>query len=243
MNAECAASQLSREPFEPERDSEVARPGTEISNVRPVPRGSSYHPQKWQVGQSRQFPKVVFVMTVMNPPAKLTLLNPPARARAHARKSHATPIPFRARCHRDAGASPLLAGHADLIERLSVVAALGPDAPLSFVVVKVDGLSELNRSFGWDAGSEALRAIGQEVCRVVRATDLAGRLTSTMFGIVLQGSGATAAEAVAARLSYRINRLLPGSQPVSVRVSAATGTGVNADVLPVAALESFRPEE
>ena len=182
-------------------------------------------------------------MTVLNPSAKLTLLNTAVQPVPHTRKSRQAPIPFRERCRRDTSAAPQLPGRAALLDRLSIVAALAPGAPLSFVVVKVDGLSELNRSFGWTAGSEALRAIGQEVCRVVRATDLAGRLTGTMFGIVLQGSGATAAEAVAARLSYRINRALPGSQPVSVRVSAATGTGVNADVLPVAAMESFRDEE
>lgn len=124
-----------------------------------------------------------------------------------------------------------------------MVAALAPTAPLSLVVVKVDGLSELNREFGWNAGSESLRLIACEVSNVVRATDMAGRLTGTTFGIVLQGSGATAAGAVAARLSYRVNRILPASQPVSVRVSAASGTGANADVLAIAAMESFENGE
>lgn len=66
-----------------------------------------------------------------------------------------------------------------------------------------------------------------------------GRFTGASFGIVLQGTGATAAAAVAARLGWRLNQLVAGFRaPVQVAVYAATGTGLNAETLPVAAIET-----
>jgi hypothetical protein len=56
---------------------------------------------------------------------------------------------------------------------------------------------------------------------------------------VLQGTGATAAAAVQARLNFRLSRLPVMMPPLGVRVSAATGAGVNAGLLPVAATDSF----
>lgn len=172
-------------------------------------------------------------MTGYNHTAKLTLVAPQKGAGRIRRLPASAPIPFR---NRRSG--KVLANRAALFDRLTKVAELAPNAPLSFVVVKVDGLSEVNRDCGWDAGSECLQLVEREVATVVRATDTAGRLTGTTFGIVCQGSGSTAAGAVAARLNYRINRVLP-PRPVSVRVSAASGLGINGSTLVAAALEPF----
>ncbi len=170
------------------------------------------------------------VMTLLNPAASLRLL------RAGERPAPAQPTPFRAHARRKTDPATRLPNRGALLERLDVVATLAPHAPLSFVVVKIDGLAG---GEGAD-GEVVLRAVAREVCRVLRPTDLAGRLTGTTLGIVLQGSGTTAAGAVAARLHYRLNRLPELNRPASVRVSAATGTGLNAEVLPVAAMESFQ---
>lgn len=126
-----------------------------------------------------------------------------------------------------------------LLERLAVVGELAPDAPLSFVVLKVYGLGDLNRELGWRACETVLGAVAGELRELTRATDAVGRLSGSTFGIVLQGTGATAAAAVEARLNYRLNRLPELLRPTHVLVSAATGTGVNAGTLPVAAMDSF----
>ncbi|MCZ2111890.1 MAG: GGDEF domain-containing protein [Dehalococcoidia bacterium] len=126
-----------------------------------------------------------------------------------------------------------------LIERLAIVGDLAPDSPLSFVVVKVFGLGDLNHELGWRACETVLGAVAAELRELIRATDVIGRMSGSTFGVVLQGTGATAAAAVEARLNYRLNRLPGLLRPASVVVSAATGTGINADALPVAAMDSF----
>lgn len=126
-----------------------------------------------------------------------------------------------------------------LLERLAVVGELAPEAPLSFVVVKVLGLGELNRENGWRACETVLGAVANELRELTRATDAVGRLSGSTFGIVLQGTGATAAAAVEARLNFRLNRLPELPRPTHVLVSAATGTGMNAGTLPIAAMDSF----
>jgi GGDEF domain-containing protein len=101
-----------------------------------------------------------------------------------------------------------------LLDRLEAMGQLAPNAPLSF--------------------AERLREL-------TRGTDIVGRLTGTTFGIALQGTGVTAAGAVAARLTHHLNRLAELGPAVCVTVSAATGIGLNAETLPVAAMETFEP--
>lgn len=124
-----------------------------------------------------------------------------------------------------------------LIERLETLAALSPNAPLSFALVKVHGLAETNRVDGFQAGDAVLRGVAAKVFELTRATDFVGRFTSSSFGVVLQGSGATAAAAVAGRLEHHLRTT--GPSRTSIDVSVATGRGINATMLPLAAVDSF----
>lgn len=130
-------------------------------------------------------------------------------------------------------------GKQALLDQLDVIGSLAPQAPLSFVVVRVEGLKELNHQSDARAGEAILRDVATRMRQLTRATDTMGRLSGSSFGLVLQGTGATAAGAVAARLSHHLNQIIVGSPPVEVRVSAATGRGLNAGVLPGAALDSL----
>jgi diguanylate cyclase (GGDEF)-like protein len=135
-----------------------------------------------------------------------------------------------------------VAARQGLLERLELVGSLAPSAPLSFIVAKIHGLDELNRTRGFAAGDAALKGIAATISRYTRATDLVGRFTGSSFGVVLQGTGATGAAAVAARLSHYIAELSCIGGPVSVTVAAATGRGLNAEVLPMAAIDSLSAE-
>ena len=138
-------------------------------------------------------------------------------------------------------AEPLLDRPA-LVSRLAMIGELSEGAPLSFVAVKVCGLRELHHRRGWVACEELLQEVAGELSGLVRATDSVGRLNASTFGVVLQGTGATAAAAVAARLTYRLNRLPEVLKSVEIRVGAATGTGRNVDTLPIAAVDSFEDD-
>ena len=116
---------------------------------------------------------------------------------------------------------------AELLSRLDTIGELAPHAPLSFLVVHVHAEPrELQ---------DAMRTAGRKAGELVRSTDVVGRLTSSCLGVVLQGTGSTAASAVAARMSYHLGQRL--GPDAGALVQAATGTGLNADTLPLAALD------
>ena len=158
-------------------------------------------------------------------------------AESHPRIRSFTPVP--AECPQ-ANALWGVPGKHALMERLGVLGSLAPDAPLSFVLVKVNGLQAVNHRSDARAGEELLHQVAARLRELTRGTDMMGRLSGSTFGVVLQGTGATAAAAVAARLSHHLNQVAAGASPAEILVSAATGRGVNAEVLPAAAMESLQ---
>lgn len=122
-----------------------------------------------------------------------------------------------------------------LFERLATIGELAPRAPLSFVAVQLDLDEEID-----DSAYAALEsAVTAKLVELTRATDLVGRMDDGVFGVALQGTGATAAGAVASRLTHHLNRLPELPRDAAVIVSAATGTGVNGQTLAMAAIDSF----
>ncbi|MFN8617269.1 MAG: diguanylate cyclase [Dehalococcoidia bacterium] len=124
-----------------------------------------------------------------------------------------------------------LATRDELLGRLEAIGEIAPDAPLSFLVVNVVGACHGDHD-------DQLRRIANRMTDLVRGTDLAGRMNGHVFGIVLQGTGVVAAGAVAARLTHHLNRIAELSPSLCITVSAATGTGMNAGTLAVAAMET-----
>lgn len=124
----------------------------------------------------------------------------------------------------------------DLEDTIQRIGGLAPNAPLSFLVVRVDDLVPLGR----DEAQLLMRLVAGRLRSLVRATDMVGAMGSASFGVLLQGTGATAAGAVAARLSHHLSQVVRNANSaLSVRVTAATGTGVNWNTLPVAACEGL----
>jgi hypothetical protein len=123
-------------------------------------------------------------------------------------------------------------GRGELFETVERVGKIAPDAPLSFLVLVVDGLADLP-----PVESElTAHLVAGRIISLTRSVDTVGRMGEASFGVLLQGTGSTAAGAVAARLSYHVSQALHGlSAELGVRVSAATGTGTNWATLPVAA--------
>jgi GGDEF domain-containing protein len=128
-----------------------------------------------------------------------------------------------------------LASRQALLDRLVSFGSLAPTAPLSFVAARIDGADEMD-----EADYEELqRSIARKLRELSRPMDLAGRLADDTFGVVLQGTGATAAGAVSSRLAHHLNLLPELDGDMAIIVSAATGKGTNAETLAVAALDSF----
>ncbi|GIW17584.1 hypothetical protein [Tepidiforma sp.] len=135
-----------------------------------------------------------------------------------------------------------LLSRVDLLHHLDAVAGLAGSAPLSFLAVRVTGLEEVERDRG-DVGVRfVVRGVGEALNGLCRGTDIAGELGPASFGVILQGAGATAAAATAARLTHHLNRLAFLPPCCSVLVGAATGTGMHGRRLAWAALETFEAE-
>ena len=166
---------------------------------------------------------VVPNMSVQRFPAYLRLIGSAAFAETETRRPELPPI--------ELDQTTGVATRQALLEHLEAMGELAPRAPLSFLVVKVTGTDS----------EDPLRQVAKRVRELIRGVDVVGRLTGTTFGIALQGAGVTAAGAVAARLTHHLNRLADLSPSICVTVSTATGTGVNAETLPVAAMDTAQP--
>lgn len=162
-------------------------------------------------------------------PAYLRLIGPFAQEARTAREESAEPLSA-----HEIDPQTGLATRQALLDRLETMGLLAPGAPLSFLVIKVAGLGHRDQD-------GQLRAIATRLLELIRATDVAGRLSGTAFGIALQGTGVTAAGAVAARLTHHLNRLPDLAPSICITVSAATGTGRHAETLPIAAMDTFEP--
>lgn len=135
-----------------------------------------------------------------------------------------------------------LLARVELLHHLDAVAGLSGSAPLSFLAVKIGGLDEVERERG-DVGVRfVVRGVGEALNGLCRGTDIAGELGPSSFGVILQGAGATAAAATAARLTHHLNRLAFLPPCCTVLVGAATGTGIHGRRLAWAALETFEAE-
>ncbi len=127
-----------------------------------------------------------------------------------------------------------------LLLQLDTIGELAPTAPLSFLVVTLQGLNNLANDLGERACEDALKLTAQTMANVTRATDMVGWMSEAGFGVVLQGTGSIGASAVAARMSHHLDRALQAFPHIVAEVGSATGTGVNAEMLPVAAMDSFQ---
>jgi GGDEF domain-containing protein len=169
----------------------------------------------------------------------LTLVGRGPRPRPTVRPSETEPIPFPTAGASTRDAECDIATRRGLLARLELVGSIAPTSPLSLVIVRLTGLEGLATTSGQEQVTHTLRAVADDLRSVTRATDLVGRLDDHSFAIVLQGAGATAAAAVAARIGHRLAQLAVTRAPIGVNVAAATGTGRNFDTLPVAALDSL----
>jgi diguanylate cyclase (GGDEF)-like protein len=110
-----------------------------------------------------------------------------------------------------------------VIER-EVALAERHDRRLSVMMIDVDNLKRINDRRGHSAGDAALRLVAQELQRVVRASDVCGRLGGDEFGVTMPETDLDRAREAARRLRAAIQKMNLGSPSTdSVEVSIGLG--------------------
>lgn len=146
-----------------------------------------------------------------------------------------------------------LLNHRELYRRLDeeVARADRELRPLSVLMVDLDDFKGINDAFGHLRGDAVLREVAMMLERCVREQDVLARYAGDEFGIVLTGTGARAALAIAERirggtLSIARAAMLPEAAAVTVSVGVATrepGIEPVADVVERADQALYRAKE
>jgi diguanylate cyclase (GGDEF)-like protein len=124
-----------------------------------------------------------------------------------------------------------LANRALLAEHLT---ALPPTAPLSILVLDLDGFKQVNDVHGHHSGDELLVSAARRLTARVRADDLAVRLGGDEFAVVLPHTGADRARDLAAAVTAALSEpyaLSATTARVGASVGVATGTPAGLDAL------------
>jgi diguanylate cyclase (GGDEF)-like protein len=114
---------------------------------------------------------------------------------------------------------------------------LEASAPLSLLLIDVDGLKAVNDERGHAAGDRVLKSVAAAIRMTVRATDFGSRWGGDEFAIVAPRTPRDAADRLAERLQHHLTRHsraadLPISVSVGVVVAEADGLAqTNADDL------------
>jgi diguanylate cyclase (GGDEF)-like protein len=96
---------------------------------------------------------------------------------------------------------------------------------LTVMMIDVDNLKKVNDRKGHSAGDAALRLVAQELLRVVRASDVCGRLGGDEFGVAMPETDLHRAREVARRLRTAIQEMnLAARSTDSVEVSIGLGS-------------------
>jgi two-component system, cell cycle response regulator len=108
-----------------------------------------------------------------------------------------------------------------MIERLRAELAYARrhSAKLSVLMLDLDNFKSLNDTYGHLVGDGVLRAVAQQVGRLLRVEDLLARFGGEEFVILARGAGKTAAAKLAERVRVSVERLPFDKDGLNVTVS------------------------
>lgn len=94
--------------------------------------------------------------------------------------------------------------------------------PLSLVMIDIDFFKQYNDSFGHPAGDLLLKAVAASIRQETRSHELVARYGGEEFAIILPGSDAAAARALAERLRRTVETFSESLRPVTISLGIAT---------------------
>jgi len=97
------------------------------------------------------------------------------------------------------------------------------DRPVTLVYLDLDNFKNINDALGHSGGDDVLQAVAAALTQSTRSNDLVGRLGGDEFGVVLNGTGTSAAVTVMDDMLERVKANL-SSVPLPVTFSAGAVT-------------------
>lgn len=95
-------------------------------------------------------------------------------------------------------------------------------APLSLMLIDIDGFKEVNDLYGHRQGDRVLAALGRILRREARDSDISCRYGGDEFAVILPCTGFQEAGAIAARLGCELSEKLPCGRIVTVSIGLAS---------------------
>jgi diguanylate cyclase (GGDEF)-like protein len=102
-----------------------------------------------------------------------------------------------------------------------IKAACRSPAPLSLLMIDMDGMKQINDGAGHLAGDHALATVGKALRESTRPTDLVGRFGGDEFVVLLPRTGARTAERVAQRMIDTLSRR-DDHPPLRISIGSST---------------------
>ena len=99
--------------------------------------------------------------------------------------------------------------------------------PLALAILDIDGMRSVNEREGHDTGNRLLAAIGDELFRISRGTDILGRTGSDELALIVPGGAAEAVEAAERLRTAIADVVLVGATGREVRVTASGGVAAH----------------
>jgi diguanylate cyclase (GGDEF)-like protein len=107
--------------------------------------------------------------------------------------------------------------------RRSIALAVRQRAPLSLLMIDLDGFKRVNDTCGHSSGDAALVGVAEVLASNVRAGDLVGRIGGDEFAVLLYAANPAAASVAAERLRAAIADLRIAVSDHEIRVTASIG--------------------
>ncbi|HVH81843.1 MAG TPA: GGDEF domain-containing protein [Stellaceae bacterium] len=109
----------------------------------------------------------------------------------------------------------------ELSRMIAFTRRYGP--PSSVIYFDVNGMKQINDTYGHPAGDAALRHVAEVLCKNVRSSDIVGRLGGDEFGVILAQTSQDQANAKAVALAEAIASTLLRWGGADISLSAAYG--------------------
>jgi diguanylate cyclase (GGDEF)-like protein len=93
----------------------------------------------------------------------------------------------------------------------------------ALLIIDADNFKAINDTYGHEGGDEALRIIAGAIRRVLRRSDLVGRMGGEEFGVFLEGCTRSETESIAERIRSTVARIAPPPTAPHLQLSVSVG--------------------